>query len=87
MSEHASEDVIQWPQVPDTIEVRISLQVQFPGMPKPWFVEGMKLMVDKYMYERYREIGELDRWLHHQAVTYVMDNSVARRVAIDRGPM
>lgn len=66
------------------VEVRISLQVQFPGMPDPVFLEGMKLSVDRYMYERYKELGELDKWLHWQATDFVMKHSKARRVAIDR---
>lgn len=66
------------------VEVRVSLQIQFPGMPRPVFLEGMKLQVDRYMYDRYKELGELDKWLHWQATDYVMKNSKARRVAIDR---
>jgi hypothetical protein len=78
---------IQFPQQPYMIEVRMSLRVQFPGMSRPFFIEGMSLAVDRYMYERYEESGDLDDWLHHQAVNFIMRNSVTQRVALDRGPL
>lgn len=62
--------------------IRISLQVHFPGMATPVFLEGMQLSVDGYVYHRYKELGELDRWLHWQATDYVMKNSRVRHVAI-----
>ncbi|MFF3363562.1 hypothetical protein [Streptomyces misionensis] len=62
----------------------MSLEIQLPGMSGPLFVEGMKLSVDRYMYDRYGELGELDKWLHWQATDYVMKNSKLRSVAIDR---
>lgn len=73
-----------WPDA--QVEVRISLEIQFPGMAHPFFIEGMKVIVDRYMYERYEEHGELEQWLHHQAVTHLMDHSRANRVAIGVGP-
>lgn len=67
------------------LEVRISLEVQLPGQLSAVFIEGMRLHVDRHMYARYEELGELDRWLHWQATDYVMKNSKARRVVVDRG--
>lgn len=69
------------------VEVRISLEIRFPGMATPVFLEGMKLNVDRYMYERYKELDELDKWLHWQATEFVLENSKVRRAVIDRGAM
>jgi hypothetical protein len=79
-------DEIQYPLYPHMIEVRLSLQVSLPGH-RPVFIEGMVLQVDRYMYERYQEVGELDAWLHHQVVQHVLSNSTVQKVALDRGPI
>lgn len=77
-------DEIQFPQFPSLIEVRLSLEVSIPGH-RPVYVEGIVLHVDRYMYERYWETGELHKWLHWQAVNHVMDNSTLQKVALNRG--
>jgi hypothetical protein len=64
------------------IEIRISLHVELPGQ-GPAFLEGMRLSVDRYMYDRYAELGELDQWLHHQVLTFVLKHSRVRSVAIE----
>lgn len=73
---------IPYPAWDARVVVHVSLMVTLPGQ-KPIFLEGMSLRVDRYMYERYRELGELDKWLQWQAVDFVMKHSTATRVAIE----
>ncbi|OEJ24311.1 hypothetical protein AS594_07210 [Streptomyces agglomeratus] len=71
-----------YPRWDANVTVHISLMVTLPNQ-KPVFLEGMRLQVDRHMYERYSELGELDKWLHWQATDFVMKNSVTTRVAIE----
>lgn len=80
MSEETPWDNTSWHA---RVDIRTSLMIQLPGM-QPFFLEGLKLSVDKLMYDRYSEIGELDKWLHWQAVDFLMKNSTTQRVAAVR---
>lgn len=75
-----------YPMGASMVEVRVSLRIEPPGA-SPIFLEGMKLVVDRYMYECYRDIGELNEWLQWQATDLVMKNGKLTHVAIIREGM
>lgn len=66
------------------VEVRVSLQLNTPVY-GALFIEGLRLSVDRYIYDRRREHGGLEDWLRHEAFHHLRQNSTMTYVAIDGG--
>lgn len=64
-----------------TVQVRMSLRLALPGG-APVYVEGLSLTLDRYSYERYGELGELDQYLHFEAITALLKHSVIHRITV-----
>lgn len=70
---------------PQTVELRISLELRLPGRLDPFFIDGMSLLVDRYMYEVMKEDGALDDWLKSQAVQKILEGSKMHTAPLLRG--
>lgn len=64
-----------------TVTVMVSLRLDLPGG-RPFYLEGLKLLLDRLHYEQYKELGDLDQYLHFEAVQALMKNSTVHRVVI-----
>lgn len=64
-----------------TVTVMVSLRLDLPGG-QPFYLEGLKLALDRYSYEQYKEFGELDRYLHFEAVQALVKNSTVHRITV-----
>lgn len=49
-----------------TVTVMVSLRLDLPGR-QPFYLEGLKLVLDRLHYEQYKELGDLDQYLHFEA--------------------
>ena len=63
------------------VEIRVSLRLNVPAY-GDLFVEGLRLTVDRYMYDRRREHGGLEEWLRHEAFHHLKQNATMTYVAI-----
>ena len=66
---------------PEALEVLLSVQLASPT--GPVFLDGLRLCVDRYMYDLYsREPETLELWLQQQAFDWLRQKSTVRSVAL-----
>lgn len=87
MNQHEPASDLAQPYQPETLEVLLSVQLASPS--GPLFLDGLRLRVDRYMYDLYsREPKTLELWLQQQAFDWLRQNSTVRSVPLgpQQGP-